>query len=99
MIEAVLDAGLENIRDLLHGGLAEVFADAVAAQGQRELSLLEPPFAQVDDQMKVVLGKGELAFVDDQPGVGFFRRDVREDLVKWNDLEFERAFSEAKLQC
>ena len=41
----------------------------LAPNGKRQAGLVEPPLARVDDQLQVLLGVGELTFVDDQPGV------------------------------
>ena len=65
---------------------AEVAADDVAAQRQRQPGLLLPPDAQVDDQVQALILKRELAFVDDQPGVELRRGDGGEDLVERQHL-------------
>ena len=51
MVEAVLDALLEQPADLLHRLRAEIAADDVAAQRQRQAGLLLPPDAEIDDQV------------------------------------------------
>ena len=71
MIEAELDRPLDNVRHFLADGLAQVFADAVAAEGEGKAGLLVPPDAEVDDQMQAEVLKCQLAFVNDQSGVGF----------------------------
>ena len=48
---------------------AEVAADHVAAQRQRQAGLLLPPDAEVDDQVQALVLERELPLVDDQPGV------------------------------
>ena len=48
---------------------AEVLADPVGAQRQRQAGVLEPPLARVDDQFQPLVGVGQLPFVDDQPGI------------------------------
>ena len=64
----------------------EIFADAVAAQRQGQAGLFVPPHAQVDQQVQAEGLIGELAFMDDQPGVGFAVAHVRGDLVEVDDF-------------
>ena len=90
MVEAVLDAFQQQAVDLADRLGTEILADGVGAQRQRQVGFLEPPLAQVDDQMQILLGVGELAFVDDQPGVDRLAlvlagdHDI-EDFVERND--------------
>ena len=46
------------------------------AEGEGEIGLLFPPDAEVLDEVEAGVRVGELAFVDDQAGVGFFVFDV-----------------------
>ena len=69
MVEGVADAFLEQPADLADGCVAEIVADHVAAQRQRQSGLFLPPDAEIDDQLQTLILKGELAFVNDEPGV------------------------------
>ena len=69
---------------------AEIAADDIAAQGQRQPGLLLPPDAEIDDQLQALILKRQLPFVNDQAGVEFARGDGRDDFV-------ERQTSYAKL--
>ena len=63
---------------------SQAAADGVAAQGQRKSGLLAPPLAQIEHTVKTVGGIGELALVDDEPGVEVARQYFRNDFVKGN---------------
>ena len=81
---------------------AEVAAEDVAPQRQRQAGLVEPPLAQVDDQHELLPGVGELAFVDDQAGVDGLAlevagRDRVEDLVEGHD-DVGKSAAQAKPQ-
>ena len=87
MVQRVADALLEQPADLADDRrVAEIAADDVAAQRQRQARLLLPPHAQIDDQVQPLVLKRELAFVDDQPGVEFAGRDRGDDLVERHDF-------------
>jgi hypothetical protein len=66
------------------GAVLEVEAamDGVDAQGQLEADSLLPPLAHIEDELEPGVGEGELAFVDDQAGVGLAAGDGGDDLVK-----------------
>ena len=42
---------------------------ALAPKRQRQTGVVEPPLAGIDDQLQPLIGVGQLALVDDQPGV------------------------------
>ena len=69
MCQAVFDALLEQPLDVADRLRAQILAHRVRAQRQRQAGLLLPPVAQVDDQLQILVAVGELAFVNDQPGV------------------------------
>ena len=85
MVEAVLDGLLDDVGDFLHGGLAEVFADAVAAEREGEVGLPGPPEAEVEDEVQAEGLVGELAFVDEEACVGVAVLDAGGDLVEGDD--------------
>ena len=76
---------LEQPGDLVDQVVAQVLADDVAAQGQRQAGLLEPPLAEVDDLVQALVAVVELPLVDDQAGVDLALGDGREDLVERHD--------------
>ena len=67
------------VRDRLR---AEVAADDVAAQRQRQAGLLLPPDAEIDDQVQPLILERELPLVDDEAGVESPVGDRVEDLVE-----------------
>src|SRR5216117_1859592 len=85
MGEAVLDAGFEIPGDVPHQRLSQVATHHVAAERQRQSRLVVPPFAQVDPQMQVAVGVGELPLVDEEPRVRATRRHVLLDLIERHD--------------
>ena len=95
--QAVLDALLEQPLDLADGFRAQILADGVGAQRQRQAGVLLPPVAQIDDELQVLLAERELPFVNDQPGVDRLAvvlagHDGRNDLV-------ERHFDAGKIRA
>ena len=56
---------------------AEVLANRVGAQRQRQAGRFEPPLAGVDDERQSAIGIGELPFVNDQAGVDLLAVDTR----------------------
>ena len=86
MVQPVLDALLEQRGHFLHRGRAEILADRVAPQRQRQARLVVPPLSQIDDQRQPLIGIGQLAFVNDQPGVHLLLLDQIEDLIEGLDL-------------
>ena len=48
---------------------AQRAADGVAAQGQHQAGGFAPPDAQIENLVESAGGVGELALVDDEPGV------------------------------
>ena len=62
-------------------GRVEIGARADAGQRHRQAGLGLPPFAEVGNLHQAVLGVGEAALVDDQPGVDLAALDRAEDAV------------------
>ena len=62
--------------------VAEVAARDVDPERERQPGLEEPPLAEVDDLVQAVRPVGQLALVDEQPGLGAARRDLVDDLVE-----------------
>ena len=61
---------------------AEVAAGDVRAERQRQARLGEPPLAEVDHLLQAGRAVGQLALVDQEPGVGLAGRDLVHDLVE-----------------
>ena len=78
MIEAVLDRCLEDVRHFLHDLRAQIFADAVAAEGKGQPGFLVPPDAGVEQFVQAHLLIRELAFMDDAGPHRICRRTARE---------------------
>jgi hypothetical protein len=62
--------------------LAERAADGVAAQGQHQAGGLAPPDAEIENLVEAAGGVGELALVDDEPGVEVARQNLRDDAIE-----------------
>ena len=60
----------------------EVAADDVAAQRQRQAGPLQPPHAEVDDQVQPLVLERQLPLVDDQAGLELARGHGGDDLVE-----------------
>ena len=69
MLQAVRDAFLEQPVDVANGLGAQILAERVGAQRQRQAGFVVPPLAQIDDQLQTAIAVGQLPFVDDQPGI------------------------------
>src|SRR5437870_3547317 len=52
MIQTVLDAVADILRDPLHNFSPEIALDDVAAERQRQFGLFEPPLSEIDNLMK-----------------------------------------------
>src|SRR5439155_15189168 len=61
---------------------AEVAPNNIAAERQRQLGLSVPPLTHVGPEMQTAVAKGQLALVDQEPGIGFSRGDVVFDLIE-----------------
>ena len=90
MFEPVVDAFLEQPVHVAHRRRAQVFANGVGPQRQRQAGLVVPPVAQVDDQLQTAIAIGELPFMNDQAGVDrlaliLARLDRIENLVERHD--------------
>src|SRR5712692_6572091 len=70
-----------------NSGLPEVAADDVASEWQRQTGPLLPPNSQIDDQMKALVLKSQLTFMDDQAGIVSAFRHGGQDAVERNDKE------------
>ena len=92
--EAVFDAGADEAGDRTAVLGAEIAADGVSAEGQRQAGVLLPPDAEVDDQVQAELGIGELALVDEEAGVDAAGGDLVGNLVEHHDLRDERVLAE-----
>ncbi len=64
-------------RDFFHGVAAEREREAVGFRG--------PPLAEIGAEDEALAAVGELAFVDDEAGVGFAAREGVEDLIEGDD--------------
>ena len=90
MIERVRDAVVQHLRHLRHRLGAEIAADDVAAERQRQAAgALEPPLAEVDDLVQALGRVGQLSLVNQQPGIDATVLDRVLDLVERDDLEVE----------
>ena len=81
---------------MLHG-VRDVFAEHIAAKRKRQACCTLPPFAKIDQFLKTRARISELAFVNDQTGVGapvFYRL---ENLIKRHDDVLE--IVEINFQC
>ena len=65
---------------------AERAANGVATQGQRQSGLIAPPLAHVENAVQALAVEGELAFVNDEPGLVLAVEHLGNDLVEGNDL-------------
>src|SRR5919204_1043041 len=65
VLESIRDAFVQVTGDRSHEWIAEVAANDVPSERQRQPRLSEPPFTQVCYQMKAVVRIRELAFVDE----------------------------------
>src|SRR3954462_12005550 len=87
MRKAILDAQLEQSLDFFGGFRAQILANDICSQGQRQTSTIFPPLAEIDDQAQVLLTIGELAFMNNEAGIDlsslvFLRYHGRDDLIK-----------------
>src|SRR5579885_3421902 len=70
----------------MHEFRSEIALDGVAAKRQRQSGLFAPPFAEIDHAVESRFGIGELAFVDDEPGLVASFEDLRNDLIERNNF-------------
>ncbi len=101
MVQAILDAGRKDSGDDLANHRVKAFMDDIAAQRQRQTTVLAaPPDAQIFTDLKPFLLVSELAFMDDEADVSFAGTDGFEDLVEWNNdvVKLFGRFAEPKLQ-
>ena len=66
----------------MHRVVAEVAADDVDAERQRQARLEQPPLAEVEALLQAFVPVGQLPFVDDQAGARTAGSDLVEDLVE-----------------
>src|SRR5690348_4390073 len=85
MLEPVDDACPKVARDLVDHLAAEVSADRVAAERQRQARLLHPPSAEVGPEMEPAVGIRELPFVNEQAHIDVARMDRVLDAVERQD--------------
>ena len=76
----------------------EIAADGVAAERQRQAGLIAPPAPEIDDAVQPGLVVGELALVDDQPGLVLAGEHFGNDLVEGNDYGLDLGREELQRQ-
>ena len=83
--ERELNAHLGVFRDILHHLLTQVSANDIATQWHGPVWRSSiPPLAQVDENIKVVVNIGELAFMNNQAAHVGPIQNTRDDFVKGN---------------
>ena len=85
VVEAEFDALAEDIRELVPDIGRNVFANDVAAEGQRKPGGFFPPGTEIAHKRKTVARVGELALVDDQAGVRAPAPHRIEYFIEWHD--------------
>src|SRR5262245_24000516 len=98
MIERILNAFLDVLRNALNGLLTEIALNDVAAQRQRQSGLLLPPFTKVDNLVKAHLAVRQLSFMDQQAGFVLAAVDIVENLIERHDVVFDLGFEEPQRQ-
>ncbi len=97
MLQAVGDALAEDVAQFVAHLGREVLADDVAAERERDAAARAlPPFAKVENELEPLVGKGELALVDDETHVGLAGFHGIKDFVKGHHHVVE-ALAEIKL--
>ncbi len=92
VVEAVANAGGEEVGDGLAGGGVEALMDDIAAEGKGEsVVFLSPPDPEVLAEGESLVAVGELAFVDDESDLGLAFTESAENLVEGDDDDVEVA--------
>jgi len=86
MIDGVLDALAQRLRDASHRFRAQRAPDRVSPERQRQSRDFLPPPAKIDDAVQPRLVVGELAFVDDESGLVFAFQNLRDDLIEGDNF-------------
>jgi len=89
MVEGVLDAVAQGIGGGEEGVDAEGAADGVATEREREVGLLAPPLAEVEELEQAVIRVGELALMDDEACLVFAGDYGGDDLVEGDHHGFD----------
>ena len=83
VIEAVLDAGGQNVAHALTQRGLVPLVDDVATQGQRQAVILAaPPDSEVFTHHQAFVGVGQLALVDDEAYIGHTRLHGLKNLIE-----------------
>jgi len=101
VVEAVLDAGGEDVRNSLSDFGFEAFVNHIATEREGQaIVFAAPPCADVFANLQPFFLVSELAFVNDQADVCFSGLYGVEDLVEGNNdvIDFTRALLQPKLQ-
>lgn len=101
VVEAELDAGCEEIRDLFPRRWGKPFVDHVAAERQwQTIIFTPPPRTQILAQFELLIPVGQLALMNDQPHLGPPGLHRGKNLVEGNDqaIQFTGGFIQPELQ-
>ena len=75
MRQTVIDTFADNLGKIVLDCRWDIFAQHVSAKRKRQICLVLPPFAKIDNLLKTRLRVRELTFVNDETGVstpGFY---------------------------
>src|ERR1019366_180920 len=94
MIEAVLDALTEVLRNAVDNLAPEIALDNIAAERQRQSGSFQPPFSKIKHLMHALFTILQLAFVDEESGFVLSLLNFLEDLVEGHDFVLHVGFIE-----
>ena len=82
MLERIKNALSQQPGDPRYHRLAQVFADHVSPQRQRQPRLVKPPLTQVGNFVEALIAVIELSLMDQQACLDSPQGDCRQDLVE-----------------
>ncbi len=99
VLQAILDARVQNIGKFGDDFLPERFLHRIAAERQRQAARLgEEPLAEIGAEEKALTGVGQLAFVDDEAHFRLAAREGVEDLIERHDDVVELLLRQAEIK-
>src|SRR5579864_3350314 len=82
VVERGIDRRAQDLRDRPHRIRAEIAADGVHAEWERQPGLEQPPLAEVEALLEPGIGIRELTFVDQETDARAAGHDLVQDLVE-----------------